>query len=86
MFRDPVLSTTLCVLHGLDECDRASLEVLLKKFRALFSTKFGESLAWHLNLIIASCNLPDFILEVLSSFPRIQLGLDVDIKVNNDIH
>ncbi|MCJ1264807.1 hypothetical protein MMC22_004682, partial [Lobaria immixta] len=30
--RDPILGATYCVLHGLDECDEASLEVLLKEF------------------------------------------------------
>lgn len=71
MVRDPILSTMYCVLDGLDECNEASLEVLLKKFKALFSTKFSEPLAYHLNLIVVSRDLLDFILEVLLSFPRI---------------
>lgn len=35
MARDPVLGLAYCVLDGLDECDEASLEWLLKKFKAL---------------------------------------------------
>ena len=86
MLRDPALGTTYCILDGLDECDKGSLEVLLKKFRALFSTKTGESSACHLNLIIVSRDLPDFIPEVLSSFPHIQLDPDADTEVNDNIH
>ena len=86
MLRDPILGTTYCVLDGLDECDKTSLEVLLKKFRALFLTNSGESPACHLNLIVVSRDLPDFIPRILSSFPRIQLDPDVDAHVNNDIH
>ena len=36
MIRDPGLGTIYCVLDGLDECDEALLEILLKKFKALF--------------------------------------------------
>jgi hypothetical protein len=86
MLRDPVLSTTYCVLDGLDECEEASLEVLLKNFRALFSTRVGESSPCHLNLIVVSRDLPDFIPELLLSFPRIRLDPDADTEVNNDIH
>jgi hypothetical protein len=86
MLCDPVLGAVYCVLDGLDECDEALLEVLLNKFKALFSTKFGESSACHLNLIVVSRDLPDFIPEVLSSFPRIRLDPDADTEVNNDIH
>ena len=86
MLRDPVLGAVYCILDGLDECDEASLEVLLNKFKALFSTKFGESSACYFNLIVVSRDLPDFIPEVLSSFSRIRLDLDADTDVNNDIH
>jgi ankyrin repeat protein len=86
MLRDPVLGTVYCVLDGLDECDEASLVVLLKKFRALFSTEFSESSTCHLNLIIVSRDHPDFIPEILSSFSRIRLDPDADREVNNDIH
>ena len=86
MIRDPILDTTYCVLDGLDECDEASLELLLRKFVALLSAKSDESLACHLNFIIVSRDLPDIISEILSSFPRIRLDPDVDIEVNDDIH
>lgn len=86
MLHDPVLGAVYCVLDGLDECDEASLEVLLNKFKALFSTKFSESSACYLNLIVVSRDLPDFIPRVLSSFPCIRLDSDADTDVNNDIH
>jgi NACHT domain len=71
MVCDLVLGTAYCVLDGLGECDEASLKVLLKKFWALFSTKFKESPIYQLNLIAVSHDLPDFIPEILSTFPRI---------------
>jgi ankyrin repeat protein len=85
MLRDPVLGTTYCVLDGLDECDEASLEVLLKKFRALLQINSSESSPVNLNLIVVSRGLPDFIPEILSSFPRIQLDPDADTEVTSDI-
>ena len=84
MLRD--LSAIYCILDGLDECDEASLVVLLKKFKALFSTEFSGSLTCYLNLIIVSRDHPDFIPEILSNFPCIQLDPDADKEVNNDIH
>ncbi|PVH74235.1 hypothetical protein DL98DRAFT_658902 [Cadophora sp. DSE1049] len=86
MVRDLVIGTTYCILDGLDECDEASSEVLLWKFKALFSAKFSESSACHLNLIVVSRNLPDFIRDVLSGFPCIRLDTDADSEVTNDIH
>jgi hypothetical protein len=85
ILRDPVLSAIYCVLDGLDECDEASLEVLLKKFRALFLNS-SESSPFYLNLVVVSRDLPDSIPEILSSFPCIRLDPDADTKVNNDIH
>ena len=86
MVCDPILGTTYCVLDGLDECDEASLELLLRKFATLLSAKSNESSACHLNLIIVSRDLPDCIPELLSSFPRIRLDPDADTEVNDDIH
>jgi Ankyrin repeats (3 copies)/NACHT domain len=85
MVRDPVLGTAYCVLDGLDECDEASLEWLLKKFKALFSTKSNDSLACRLNLIAVSRDLPDFIPDILSSFPRIRLDPDAHTEISSDI-
>jgi hypothetical protein len=86
MVHDPALGTTYCVLDGLDECDEASLEWLLKKFKALFSKKSNDSSACHLNLIAVSRDLPDFIPELLSTFPRIRLDPDADSEIESDIH
>ncbi|MCJ1392832.1 hypothetical protein MMC18_005704, partial [Xylographa bjoerkii] len=86
MVCDTILGTTYCVLDGLDECDEASLEVLLTKFVALLSTKTNKLSAYHFNLIVVSRDLPEFIPELLSSFPRIRLDPDADSEVNDDIH
>ena len=85
MIYDPHLETTYCVLDGLDECDEASLEILLGKFAALLSAKTDESSACHLNLLIVSRELPDFIPELLSSFPRVSLNPDADTEITQDI-
>ena len=85
MVCDPDLETTYCVLDGLDECDEPSLEILLGKFVALLSAKTDQSSACHLNLLIVSRALPDFIPELLSSFPRIALDPDADTEINQDI-
>jgi hypothetical protein len=73
-------------VDGLDECDEPLLEVLLKRFRALFSTSTNRC---HLNLIVVSRERPDFVAKELSSFPRIRLGpdagTDVDRDVENDV-
>ena len=86
MVRDPILGTAYCVLDGLDECDEASLEVLLEKFAVLFSAKTNGSSVCHLNLIVLSRDLPDFIPELLSSFPRIRLNPDADTEISSDIN
>ena len=85
MCHDPVLGNTYCVIDGLDECDEASLELLLKKFKAFFSKKLDEFSACRLKLIAVSRSLPDFIPELLSSFPCIRLDPDADREVNSDI-
>ena len=85
MVCDPTLETTYCVLDGLDECDEASLKVLLGRFAALFSTETNESSACHLNLLVVSRDLPDCIPELLSSFPRLCLDPDANTEINNDI-
>ena len=85
MVCEPDLETTYCVLDGLDECDEASLEILLGKFAALLSAKPYRSSACHLNLLIVSRDLPDFIPELLSSFPRISLNPDADTEITQDI-
>ena len=86
MICDPIFGTVYCVLDGLDECNEASLELLLKKFKVLFSVKINESSACRLSLIVVSRNYPDSISDSLSSFPHIDLDLDIDSEINNDIH
>jgi ankyrin repeat domain-containing protein 50 len=86
MVSDPILGTVYCVLDGLDECDEMSLEVFLKKLKALFSIKSRVAQTCRLKLITVSRELPDFIPEILSSFPRLRLDPDADSEVNSDIH
>ena len=86
MVCDPALETTYCVLDGVNECEAASLEILLGKFAALFSAKTDESSACHLNLLLVSRRFPNLIPNLLSSFPCISLDLDVSPEVNKDIN
>ncbi|OBT58317.1 hypothetical protein VE04_01787 [Pseudogymnoascus sp. 24MN13] len=86
MLHNPVLNTVYCILDGLDECNKASLGVLLGKFATLLSPKSSGSPTCNFKLIIASRNFPDIIPEVLSEFPRIQLDSDANDQVINDIH
>ena len=86
MVCDPALETTYCVLDGVDECDEASLEILLGKFATLLSAKTDESSACHLNLLIVSRDVPDSIPCLLSSFPRISLDPDADAEIDKDIN
>ncbi len=82
---DPILRAIYCVLDGLDECDKGSLEVLLRHLKALFSTNSSDTPSCRLNLIAVSRDLPVIIPELLSGFPRIRLDQDADIEVNQDI-
>lgn len=85
MIYDSALDTVYCVVDGLDECDEASLEVLLKKLKTLFSTQSTKSSGCHLNLVVVSRDFPEFIQGTLSSFPRIRLGPDANSQISNDI-
>ena len=76
MLCDPTLEVTYCVLDGVDECDTASLEILLGKFTTLLSPKTDKSSSCHLNLLIVSRELPDLIPKLLSRFPCISLDKD----------
>ena len=82
---DPMLRTIYCVLDGLDECDEASLKVLLRHFNALFSNNTSGTGSSHLNLIAVSRDLPNNIRPLLSGFPCIQLDLDSDTEIKQDI-
>ena len=86
MLKDPDLETVYCVLDGLDECDGDSVEWLLHRLKSLFSTDLGPNAVCHLKMIIVSRDLPDFLAEVLSSFPHITLDLDADAEINYDVH
>jgi ankyrin repeat protein len=88
MVRDASVGTVFTVVDGLDECDEPLLEVLLKRFRALFSTSTNLSPSTnrcHLNLIVVSRERPDFVAKELLSFPRIRLGLDAGTDVDRDV-
>ena len=85
MICDPILRTIYCVLDGLDECDEASLEFLLRHFKALFSKDINGTGSCHLNLFIVSRDRPDVIRKLLSGFPRIRMDGDADNEVNQDI-
>jgi len=83
MLRDPVLGIVYCVLDGLDECDEASLEILLGKIKTLFSPETSPS--HRFKMIVVSRDLPKFIPQLLTGTPRIRLDSDADSEINNDL-
>ncbi len=87
LVRDPLVGNIYCVVDGLDECDGTSLEVLLKRLEDFFSIKSSDSSSSCCFKIIAvSRAVPDFIPEILSSSPHLQLDPDADREVDQDIH
>ena len=70
MISDPMLQIIYYVLDGLDECDEALLEVLLRHFKALFLKTSSYAPSCRLSLIAVSWDLPNIIPELLSDFPR----------------
>jgi ankyrin repeat protein len=84
MVRHGALGTVYCVLDGLDECDRGSLEMLLREFRALFSGD-PERSTCRLHMLVVCRRQPACIQKELSIFPEIQLDADVKSVVSNDI-
>lgn len=86
MLYDNILGPTWCIVDGLDECDKDSLEVLLKKFRALFSTGLNESPSFHFDIITTSRSLLETMSEMLSCFPRINVDTDPSKVVLDKIH
>lgn len=86
MIQDPDLETVYCVLHGLDECDGDSLEILLYQLKSSFLTRLDPNTVDHLKMVIISHDLPGFLPEMLSSFSRITLDLDANIEINHYIH
>lgn len=83
--QDSALGTTYCILDGLDECSDDSVEALLQNLRALFQPQPNNSSICYLKMILVSRELPDYIPEILSRFPRIRLDPDADSEVNRDI-
>jgi hypothetical protein len=61
-------------------------KVPLKNFKALFSPNCNEPSTCRLNLIAVSRDLPRFIPEILSTFPRVRLNPDADSEIYSDIH
>ena len=86
MLQEPVLGPIYCILDGLDECDEDSLEVILKRIKTVFAARSNDIPAFHLNMIITSRDLPEFISEILVGVPRINLDTDANEELNNDIH
>ena len=84
MLQDPDLGTVYCVIDGLDECDRDSLQLLLRKLKSLFLTDLGHTVC-PLKMVIVSRDLSDFLPELLSSFPHVTLDLNTAAEIDHDI-
>ncbi|KAL2069325.1 hypothetical protein VTL71DRAFT_15663 [Oculimacula yallundae] len=79
MVRDPSLGLVYCVLDGLDECEEASLALILQKFHTLFS--ITSDLSHCLRMVVVSREYPVSVARQLKPFPRICL----DAEANGDI-
>ncbi|KAI9764416.1 MAG: hypothetical protein M1840_008439 [Geoglossum simile] len=80
MVQDPVLDSVFCVLDGLDECDKHSLEGFSEKLRG-FCSKSPPGL----KVIVVSRELPNCISRAMSSFPRVRLDPDSDREIRDDL-
>jgi ankyrin repeat protein len=85
VLRDPDFGTMYCVIDGLDECDEASLQILITKLSDFFRGYSSNPTAGELKLIAVSRELPQPITAKLSRFPRLKLDPDSDDQVNSDI-
>lgn len=72
-----------CVLDGLDECDEKSLNILLKKFKQLFSRTDPDAGPQRVKLLVLSRDWPPFIQRQLNGFRR--LNLDATAEVHSDL-
>lgn len=84
---DPSLpGIVYCVIDGLDECEPASLEVLLKRLRAFYRPGSKLCSTARFNLIVTSREEPAFVARELADFPRIRLESKAShAHVNSDV-
>ncbi|KAM0254594.1 hypothetical protein ACHAQJ_006630 [Trichoderma viride] len=79
ILRAPELGKVFCVLDGLDECDDASIRLLVDKFCKYFS-KTSKSGGGRFKLAIISRKIAR-----LDVFPQVRLDPDNNERVNGDI-
>ncbi|KAK5357554.1 hypothetical protein LTS03_011540 [Exophiala xenobiotica] len=75
-------SQVVCVLDGLDECEKESLKQLLDAVNYL--SKSGETSRPRLKLIILSRPQPAVLESKLGQYPQIQLD-DSDTEISHDV-
>lgn len=79
MINDIRDSQVTCILDGLDECEPASLQDLLKKLNKITSTSPG------LRIIVLSREYPSYLGDSLSQSLRIRLDPDAKAEVSDGL-
>ena len=77
---DPGLGTMFCVLDGLDECDQATLTVLVPKIVNIFLPENSRAPTGAFKLVIVSRDILG-----LQGCPRVNLDYENDERVGSDI-
>ncbi|KAF4333667.1 ankyrin repeat [Fusarium beomiforme] len=83
LLRETASSTITCVLDGLDECERGSLQQLLDALRNYLSQNARNTRS-NLRLILLSRSQPALLESKLGHYPRIRLD-ESDIEVAKDV-
>ncbi|KAL7941233.1 hypothetical protein V8C42DRAFT_335705 [Trichoderma barbatum] len=81
LLQAPELGTVYCVLDGLDECDEASIENLIRQFRDFYSaSEDARRTTRNFKLTIVSRKV-----NGLHIFPQVRLDPDNENRINEDI-
>jgi nucleoside phosphorylase len=83
LLRETTSSTITCVLDGLDECEKGSLQQLLDSLRNYLS-QIARDTEPKLRLILLSRSQPTLLESKLGHFPRVRLD-ESDMEVAKDV-
>ncbi|KAI7765600.1 hypothetical protein LZL87_007351 [Fusarium oxysporum] len=83
LLRETASSTITCVLDGLDECEKGSLQQLLDALRNYLSQNARDTRS-NLRLILLSRSQPALLESKLGHYPRVRLD-ESDMEVAKDV-
>lgn len=83
LLRETTSNTITCVLDGLDECEKGSLQQLLDSLRNYLSQNARDTES-KLRLILLSRSQPALLESKLGQFPRVKLD-ESDMEVAKDV-